>query len=152
MNWGNQTILFTFILYVQAKFHSYRLKWVCGQVACTHTHQQQKKVFQVKRKMNVKRKRKSQQHYFLWIVSTFVFSLFVFFFFFVLRRFLWWFFFFLLLAKKNKKTSCNGETGKSLHETWEHGSTFWLSFFFLFFWDFLVYPELWLLLLLHNIH
>lgn len=35
---------------------------------------------------------------------------------------------FCILACNDEKTSCNGKTGKSLHETWEYGNTFWLSF------------------------
>lgn len=46
---------------------------------------------------------------------------------------------FCILACNDEKTSCNGKTGKSLHETWEYGNTFWLSFPFCL--DFLFHPH-----------
>lgn len=42
---------------------------------------------------------------------------------------------------KYKKTSCNGKTGKSLHETWEYGNTFCLSFPFCWILFFILVPS-----------
>lgn len=80
-------------------------------------------------------RKKTNEHYFLRMLFTFYF-------FPVILNFLRRIFLhlsFCILACNDEKTSCNGKTGKSLHETWEYGNTFWLSFPFCL--DFLFHPH-----------
>lgn len=91
--WG-KSILFAFILYMFG-----RISVVPFKAILWSSSKHAKKGIASEKHNECARKRKTPQHYFLWIVSTFVFSLLVFF---LLRPFWWCFFFFFFFLQKQE--------------------------------------------------